>query len=311
MKAVEVEGLVHRYGDRIALNGIRFSVAKGDIFGLVGPNGGGKSTTFKILSTLLEPISGSVRIFGIDILKEPHKVRREIGVVFQSPGLDKKLTVLENLKYQGNLYGLSGAKLTERANSLLRKVGLADRASSVVETLSGGLKRRLEIARALLHGPSLLILDEPTSGLDPLARREIWDYLKHLRASDGITILLTTHLLDEADGCQEIAFLDGGKIFLSGAPNKLKELLGGDIISVRSRRASELREAIEARFKITAKLVDGEVRIERKAGHELIPDLMASFREEIDSLTLGKPTLEDLFIERTGRRFWHPTEVPS
>jgi ABC-2 type transport system ATP-binding protein len=305
MKAVEVEGLTHRYGDRLALDNVRFSVEEGHIFGLVGPNGGGKSTTFRVLSTLTVPTSGSVRIFGVDILKEPHLVRRKIGVVFQSPGLDKKLRVLENLRYQGRLYGMSGPELERRAVEMLERVGLADRAGDTVEKLSGGLKRRLEIARALLHGPKLLILDEPTTGLDPLARREIWDHLKHLRTSEGLTVLATTHLLDEAETCNDVAFLDGGKLVLAGEPRKLRELMGGDIISVRSKSPDTLKGAIEKKYSVRAQLVDGEIRIERRAGHELIADLVTSFRDQIDAVTVGKPTLEDLFIERTGRRLWH------
>ncbi len=308
MNAVEVESLSHRYGERLALDNVRLSVEEGHLFGVVGPNGGGKSTAFRVLSTLTVPTSGSVRIFGVDILREPQKVRRQIGVVFQSPGLDKKLRVMENLKHQGHLYGLQGADLLRRAEALLERMGLSDRADENVETLSGGLKRRLEIARALLHDPRLLILDEPTTGLDPLARREVWDHLKYLRSQTGLTILVTTHLLDEADTCNEIAFLDNGRIVLSGAPAKLKEMMGGDIISVRSRAPDELKLAIEKKFSVRTQLVDGEVRIERKAGYEFIPDLVASFRELIDSVTVGKPTLEDLFIERTGRRLWQAAE---
>lgn len=309
MKAVEVESLCHSYGTRTALDGVSFSVDKSKIFGLVGPNGGGKSTIFRILSTLMPPSSGQARIFGVDAIRDPYSVRRRLGVVFQSPALDKKLRVEENLKSQGHLYGMRGKPLHEKSMALLKRMGLWDRARDLVETLSGGLKRRLEIARALLHGPELLILDEPTTGLDPLARREVWDYLKFLKEQEGLTILTTTHLLQEAEACDEIVLLDQGKVLLSGSPAGLLEQMGGDVISVRAKTPEALRQAIEARFSLVGKIVDGEIRIERARGHEMVSDLVTAFSDQIVSVTVGRPTLEDLFIARTGRKLWQASEA--
>jgi len=302
--AVEALSLTHRYGKRLALDQVSFNVRAGEIFGLIGPNGGGKSTIFRILATLILPTSGTAKVAGFDIRREAASVRRHLGVVFQSPGLDKKLTVMENLKHQGHLYGMSGKSLITRANHLMERMGLSDRAGDLVETLSGGLKRRLEIIRGLLHGPELLILDEPTTGLDPLVRREVWDYLKQLRANENLTCLVTTHLLEEADACDRIALLDRGKIVAFDSPSALKSSLGGDIISMRARAPVQLRDDIAARFGLEASVVEQEVRIERSSGHEFIPQLISAFPTQIESVTLGKPTLEDFFIQRTGRRFW-------
>ncbi len=304
MKAVEVNSLVHRYGDRIALNGISFSVEKGQMFGLVGPNGGGKSTTFKILATLLSPTGGSVSEFGVDVAKDASSVRRKLGVVFQAPALDKKLTVRENLLHQGHLYGMMGADLEERIEALLVRFGLADRRDDKAEILSGGLKRRVEIAPSAhppagAHSPSWM---SRRQGLDPLARREVWDHLKKLRDREGITLLLTTHLLDEAEECHEIAFLDAGEIVLFGKPQELKDTVGEDILALRSKHPELLKQKLEQKFGASVKIVDGEVRLQHAKGHELIPELVSTFRDDIDAVTLAKPTLEDLFIKHTGRR---------
>ena len=206
--AVSVEGLTHRYGDREALRGVSFAVPPGEIFGLLGPNGGGKTTLFRILSTALVPTSGQARIFGQDVIAQPALVRQQIGIVFQSPSLDKKLTAAENLRHHGHLYGLRGRVLRARTDEMLARVGLSDRAGDRVERLSGGLQRRVELAKGLLPQPRMLLMDEPSTGLDPGARRDLWDYLTQLRDRDGLTILLTTHLMDEADRCDRVAILD-------------------------------------------------------------------------------------------------------
>lgn len=299
MNAVEFRDVSHKYGERLALDRVSFSVGEGALFALVGPNGGGKSTAFRILSTLMAPTSGQVEVYG----RDPREVRHLMGVVFQSPGLDKKLTALENLVHQGRLYGMRGRALEAAARDKLARVGLSDRANERVETLSGGLKRRCEIARALLHGPELLVLDEPTTGLDPLARREIWMHLTALRKAQGLTVLLTTHFLDEAEGCDSVLFLHEGRAVLQGKPEVLKRELGGDIISVRSSHAERVLDGIRTRFGVKATRVDDEIRVERANGHELIPDLVRAFPDDIQSVTLGKPTLEDLFIEKTGKRY--------
>ena len=216
--AVKVQDLVYRYGERDALKGISFFVEPGEVFGLLGPNGGGKTTLFRILSTLLLPADGQAQVFGIDVAKDPLGVRRQIGVVFQNQSLDRRLTAAENLVHQGHLYGLRGSILRDRIDRVVDRVGLTDRRNSVVETLSGGMRRRLELAKGLLHRPRLLLLDEPSTGVDPGARRDFWDYLQLLRREEGVTILLTTHLLDEADKCDRLAILDEGSLVAEGTP---------------------------------------------------------------------------------------------
>jgi ABC-2 type transport system ATP-binding protein len=307
--AVEIRNLSHKYGERLALDGVSFSVEAGQMFALVGPNGGGKSTLFRILSTLLKPWQGEVRVFGADVVREPREVRCRIGVVFQSPALDKKLTLLENLQHQGHLYGMSGRPLADRIDRLLTSIGLADRKTEKVETLSGGLKRRVEIAKGLVPSPSLILLDEPTTGLDPLARREVWDLLRSLRARDGLTVLTTTHLLEEAEACSQVALLNAGRLVAAGSPDALRDSLGGDVISLRGRDSDRLKAGIESRFGVAAAVVDGFVRLERKAGHEFVPALVTAFPDEIQSVTVSKPTLEDFFIEKTGTRFGGSTEL--
>ena len=294
---ITVDNLTHRYGERVALDAVSFTVQRGELFGLLGPNGGGKTTLFRILSTLVPAREGRVQMDGgaID--------RRRIGVVFQSPSLDKKLTVRENLVHQGHLYGLSGQPLRSRISELLQRFAIADRAADYVEKLSGGLRRRVELAKGLLHKPEVLLLDEPSTGLDPLARRELGDYLEKLRDEDGVTILLTTHIMDEAERCDRLALLDHGKLVALDKPAALKEQVGGDVVTVGSRDSDRLRGEIEKRFGVKASVVDRTVRIERPRGHEFIPALVEAFPGEIDSVSVGKPTLEDVFIHLTGHRF--------
>jgi ABC-2 type transport system ATP-binding protein len=298
-----VEALTHRYGERVALKGVSFQVAKGEIFGLLGPNGGGKTTLFRILSTLVKPREGSVRMFGIDVVREQVEIRRRIGVVFQSPSLDRKLTVLENLRHQGHLYNLRGPGLQSRIDQLLSRFGMSDRKGDLVETLSGGQRRRVELAKGLLHKPQVLLLDEPSTGLDPRVRRELSDYLERLRDEDGMTILLTTHLMEEADRCDRLAILDRGELVALSTPRELKESIGGDVISVETRQPQSLAEQISKRFGIEARALDGSVRVERANGHKFIAELVEAFPGQIDAISIHKPTLEDVFIHRTGRRF--------
>ncbi len=302
--AVEVERLCFRYGDRTALDDLSFRVGTGSLFGLLGPNGGGKTTLFRILSTLQRPAGGTARIFGLDVAREPDAVRRAIGVVFQAPSLDRKLTAWENLLHQGRLYGLRGRDLQRRAAEALERVGLAERARDRAETLSGGQQRRLELAKGLLHGPRLLLLDEPTTGLDVGGRLDLWQYLAHLREASGVTVLVTTHLLEEAERCDRLAILDRGRLAAEGAPDELKKQIGGDVIVLGAREPDVLCRQIQERFSVAASAVDGAVRIERERGHEFIAQLVEAFPGQIDSVTVHKPTLEDVFIRRTGRRFW-------
>jgi len=308
---VSIERLSHSYPPahrqkeaRQALKDITFSVGEGKIFCLLGPNGSGKSTLFKILSTLIQPQSGSVKILDLDIAAKAQKIRERIGVVFQSPSLDKKLTAGENLLHQGHLYGLRGAALEHRTVEMLTKVGVLDRRNDIVETLSGGIQRRVELAKSLLHKPALLLLDEPSTGLDPGARREFETYLRELRDKDGATILLTTHILDEAEQCDSIAIFDQGNLVALGSPSDLKKEIGGDVISITSQSASALAEEIKKRFGDKLSLLDNTIHIERENGHEFIPQLVQAFPGQIDSITLSKPTLEDVFIRKTGHKFW-------
>lgn len=302
--AIEVDRLSFRYGERTALDGASFVVEPGATFGLLGPNGGGKTTLFRILSTLLLPASGAARIFGLDVAAEPQAVRRRIGIVFQAASLDKKLTAMENLIHQGHLYGLHGSGLRQRAREALERVGLADRARDRVETFSGGQQRRVELAKGLLHGPDLLLLDEPSTGLDPGGRIDLWSYLSHLRDSQRVTVLVTTHLLEEAERCDRLAILDRGKLVAEGAPEQLKKRIGGDVIVLGARDPEALRRQVEERFRLPATTVNGTVRIERERGHEFIAQLVEAFPGQIDSVSVSKPTLEDVFIQQTGHRLW-------
>ena len=318
MDAVAVRNLSHTYPAtrssktaRPALRGISFSVNIGEIFGLLGPNGGGKTTTFHILATVFAATGGEARIFGTNPAKDPARVRERLGVVFQAPSLDKKLSIQENVRHQGHLYGMCGKELRDRMQHVLERVGLWDRRDDRVEFLSGGLKRRVELAKGLLHKPSLLILDEPSTGLDPGARRDLWDYLRELREVDHMTILVTTHLMEEAENCDRVVILNEGSIVALGTPNELKAQIGGDVITLESARPAELAKQIEGKFGGVAQVVDGVVRIERPAGHEFIPQLVAAFPGHISSITLGKPTLEDVFIKQTGHRFWSTGLTPD
>ena len=304
MAVVEVQDLSHSYGSHQALKGVTFDVAEGEIFGLLGPNGGGKTTLFRILSTLFPPSAGSASILGSDVGRDAAEVRRKIGVVFQSPSLDIKLTVAENLFHQGHLYGLRGRPLAARVDEMMDRLRVGDRRADLVETLSGGLRRRVELAKGLLHKPELLILDEPSVGLDPGARHDLWRYLEQLRESGGVTILVTTHLIDEADRSDRVLILHKGEVVASGTPAELKRRIGGDIIALATENPDALQQKIVGKFGIEPVVLDGSVRIERLNGHEFIAELIESFPGMIDSVTLAKPTLEDVFIDRTGHRFW-------
>ena len=300
---VRTEALRHDYGARPALRGVDLEVAPGEIFGLLGPNGGGKTTLFRILATLMPPTGGHASVLGHDVVRGALAIREGIGVVFQSPALDRQLTVSENLQTQGRLYGLARRPLRQAADGLLERLGLRDRAGDRVGSLSGGLRRRVEIAKGLLHRPRLLILDEPSTGLDPGARRDLWGLLRALRERDAVTILMTTHLVDEAEGCDRLAILSDGRLVACGTPAALKSEVGGDVIVIAAREPEGLRADLERRFGGPARVVDGTVRIERSSGHELIPRIVEAFADRIDSVTLGRPTLLDVFVHKTGRRF--------
>ncbi|MDE3154557.1 MAG: ABC transporter ATP-binding protein [Acidobacteriota bacterium] len=300
--ALDISHLSYTYGDRRALDDVSLQVAPGEIFGLLGPNGGGKTTLFRIVSTLLPIQQGSVRVFGDDVASQAAAARRRMGVVFQSPALDIRLTVLENLRHHGHLYGLHGATLRDRMADVLARVRLQDRARDLVQTLSGGQRRRVEVAKAMLPNPALLVLDEPSTGLDPSARRDLGDDLRGLRDRAGTTVVLTTHLMDEAAGCDRVAILHEGRLVALGTPAALTAEVGGDIVQITTREPQALAEAVRARFAVEPRIVDGQLRIERPRAHEFVPQLVEAFPGAIDAVTFGKPTLEDVFVRHTGRR---------
>lgn len=306
--AISVEHVTHRYGARTAVDDLTLRIAEGEIFAFLGPNGSGKTTLFRLLSTLIPPQAGAIIVLGRDVAAAPAEVRRQIGVVFQAPSLDKKLTVAENLRHQGRLYGLSRGALSSRSAELLGAMGLSDRAGELVESLSGGLRRRVELAKCLLHQPRLLLLDEPSTGLDPAARIDLWQCLRQLREQTGATVALTTHLFEEADRADRIAIMHRGRLAALGAPLALRSEVGGDSITIQTRRPGDLADAITARFGVPAAVLDGAVRLEQPAGHEWIPRLVAAFPDDVQTVTLGKPTLEDVFIDRTGHRFLSEAE---
>lgn len=300
---IEVENLSHAYQQRQALDDISFDVSCGEIFGLLGPNGSGKTTLFRILSTLMPVTSGTVRILGHDLATEVKAIRNLLGVVFQHPGLDAKLTVVENLRHHGHLYGLAGKTLHHRISELLERFGVSDRAKERVEILSGGLQRRVEIAKALLHSPRVLLLDEPTSGLDVTARRQLSDYLGTIAQTENILVLLTTHLLDDAEACNRVGILDAGRLVALGNPDALKAQVAGDVILIESTDNETLATAIAERFRVSTVFTDNQLRFECKRGHEFVRDVVATFPHEIQTIRFGKPTLEDVFIKLTGNPF--------
>ncbi|MFZ0955966.1 MAG: ABC transporter ATP-binding protein [Candidatus Sulfotelmatobacter sp.] len=305
---ISVQDLIHRYENRTALNGISFDVRPAELFGLLGPNGSGKTTLFRILSTLMIPTAGSALVMGQDAAKDPSSVRRLIGVVFQAQSVDPKLTAYENLWHQGHLYGLRGAALKKRVSEILDRVGLADRAKERVETFSGGMQRRIELAKGLLHHPGVLLLDEPTTGLDPGARRDLWQYLQTLRDEEHVSVLVTTHLMEEAERCDRLAILNEGNLVALGTPTELKSEIGGDVIILEATRdAALLAERIRSRFLVETTVLENQVRIERENGHRFVTDVVEAFPGEIEGISVSKPALEDVFIRRTGHKFWSET----
>jgi ABC-2 type transport system ATP-binding protein len=302
---ISVQNLVHRYESRTALNGVSFDVRPAELFGLLGPNGSGKTTLFRILSTLMIPTGGHAVVMGCDAAQDAARVRRQIGVVFQAQSVDPKLTAYENLWHQGHLYGLRGSSLKKRVGEILSRVGLADRAKERVETFSGGMQRRIELGKGLLHHPGVLLLDEPTTGLDPGARRDLWQYLQILRDEEHVSVLVTTHLMEEAERCDRLAIMNEGNLVALGTPEELKSEIGGDVIMLDAARdASLLADHIRARFHVEATAMGNQVRIEQEGGHRFVPDVVEAFPGEIQAISVSKPALEDVFIRRTGHKFW-------
>jgi ABC-2 type transport system ATP-binding protein len=302
--AVEARDLEFSYGSRRALTGASFSVSQGEIFGLLGPNGGGKTTLFRILSTLLRPDLGTVSVFGSDLVQDPKTTRPQLGVVFQTASLDRQLRVDENLINQGHLYGLRGRDLEAQIEQLLDRFGLLDRRRDLVKSLSGGLQRRVEIAKALLHRPRVLILDEPSSGLDPGARRDLWQVLEELRSEWHTTVLLTTHFTEEGDRCDRLGLMDEGRLIAIGTPEALKDEIGGDVVVAQVDNPETFAEALEAEFGAQCTVEQDHVRFEHPRAHELMTQLLEASPGSVQALTVSKPTLEDVFLKRTGHSLW-------
>lgn len=299
--AVDVQDLAKAYGRIQAVDGVSFEVESGEMFGFLGPNGAGKTTTISMLCTLIRPTSGSAKVAGYDVVAERDRVRQSIGLVFQDPTLDELLTGEQNLRFHGVLYGLSRQVLKDRMNKVLEMVELDSRRSDLVRTYSGGMRRRLEIARGLLHSPRVLFLDEPTVGLDPQTRLHIWDYIDELSRTEDITIFLTTHYLEEAERCSRIAIIDAGKIVAIDTPAALKVSVGQDRVSLQTEDDAESSRQIKDRLGVDA-VVDGDSLVcMAPNGEAFIPRLIEALDVGVRSISTHKPTLDDVFVKYTGR----------
>ncbi|MGH7687202.1 MAG: ATP-binding cassette domain-containing protein [Candidatus Dormibacteria bacterium] len=297
---IRVRDLVKRYGEIEAVRGIDLDVEPGEIFGFLGPNGAGKSTTISILCTLVKLTGGTATVAGYDVMSDPAAVRSHIGLVFQDPSLDGNLTGRENLEFHAFLYGLNPALRKERIDTALRMVELTDRAGSPVLQYSGGMKRRLEIARGILHYPQVLFLDEPTLGLDPQTRQRIWAYIHTLRKSEGITIFMTTHYMEEAEFCDRIAIIDAGRIVALGTPDELKAMVGGDVVTIASADSVGAADEIRRAFLLEPVTSDGTVRVEVPDSAAFMPQLFSVLTVPVTSVASRRPSLEDVFLKLTG-----------
>ena len=300
--SVEVSELTRRFGGITAVDGISFEVGEAEIFGFLGPNGAGKTTTISMLCTLLRPTSGRASIGGHDIAGDPGGVRREIGIVFQDSTVDERLTARENLVFHGELFGMAREDIRPRAEQLLERVGLLERADDTVITFSGGMRRRLEVARGLMHWPSVLFLDEPTVGLDPQTRRSIWGYARSLRDTEGVTIFLTTHYMDEAEACDRVAVMDHGKIVALDTPRRLKARLGGDVVSLAGPDNAALAREVREAFEIEPRLENEAVEFNVERGGDFVPVLLSRLEGQVQSVGIRAPTLEDVFVSLTGHQ---------
>ena len=297
---IRVRDLVKRYGEIEAVRGIDLDVRPGEIFGFLGPNGAGKSTTISILCTLVRPTAGTAEVAGFDVMRDAGAVRSRIGLVFQDPSLDGQLTARENLEFHAFLYGLPPALRKERIDSALAMVELTERQRSMVLQFSGGMKRRLEIARGILHYPQVLFLDEPTLGLDPQTRNHIWDYILQLRKREGITIFMTTHYMDEAEFCDRIAIIDVGRIVAQGTPAELKAMVGGDVVTIAAADPRTAADEIRAAFKLDPAVEDGTLRVEVPDAASFMPQLFATLHVPVTSVASRRPSLDDVFLKLTG-----------
>lgn len=303
--AIEVRGLTKKFNTLTAVDGIDLTVREGEIFGLLGPNGAGKSTTISILCTLLNPTSGTAKVWGYDVAKHKDEVRKSVGIVFQDPAVDDELTGYENLDFHCRVYDVPAKERKKRIDEMLRLVELTGFRDKLVKTYSGGMRRRLEIARGFLHHPKVLFLDEPTLGLDPQTRNKIWDYIRKLNKRAKITIIITTHYMDEADSlCSRIGIIDRGGIVALGTGDELKEVLGGDVIILSTEEGKKLCSLIKGDWVKGAKCHDGKVMITVERAEEKIPDIIKTADKndiQVKSVMMKKPSLEDVFLHYTGR----------
>ena len=298
---IKVENLVKRFGELVAVDDISFSVVPGEIFGFLGPNGAGKTTTINILCTLSKPTSGQAFVNGFDVVRQQSRVRQSIGLVFQDPSLDERLTGLQNLNFHASVYRVPGSIRQQRIEQVLKIMELWDRRNSEVRNYSGGMKRRLELARGLLHYPKVLFLDEPTLGLDPQTRSHIWEYIHDLRQREGTTIFLTTHYMDEAENADRIAIIDYGKLVAMDTPERLKNIMGKDIISVKTDDNDRAAEEVRLRYRIEVTHDSDGLTFEVANGEEFLPTFMREFSTKILSISLHRPSLDDVFLKLTGR----------
>ncbi len=298
--AISVHGLVKRFGDVEAVRGVEFDVATGEVFGFLGPNGAGKTTTINMLCTLAKPTAGAATVAGHDVVRERDDVRRNIGLVFQDPTLDGYLTAAQNLKLHAELYGIQARLVEPRMRQVMEMVGLWDRKDSAVATFSGGMRRRLEIARGLMHSPRVLFLDEPTIGLDPQTRRSIWDYIRELKEREEITIFMTTHYMDEAEWCDRIAIMDNGQIVALDSPEALKAGVGKDRVTIQTDDDAAAKAALAEHFGIRAREAEGTLLFGVAGGEQFVPRLFAELGVAIHSVSVSRPTLDDVFMSFTG-----------
>jgi ABC-2 type transport system ATP-binding protein len=298
---IEVENLTKKYGDLTAVNNVSFTVKPGEIFGFLGPNGAGKTTTINILCTLTKPTSGRASIAGLDVVHRQSQVRQMIGLVFQDPSLDERLSALQNLRFHALVYSVPASVREQRIEQFLKMMELWDKRHNKVQTFSGGMKRRLELARGLLHHPRVLFLDEPTLGLDPQTRNRMWEYILELRRQEATTIFLTTHYMDEAENADRIAVIDYGKLIAMDTPAKLKKMVGKDIVSLKTDDNDKAMAEISRRYQIEARRDGDGLCFEVANGEEFLPVLLREFSTLIVSVSMRRPSLDDVFLKLTGR----------
>jgi ABC-2 type transport system ATP-binding protein len=302
MNAIAAKGIVKKFGDLTVLHGLDLEIPPGELFALLGPNGSGKTTFFRILTTLIAPDAGSAMVGGFDAVRSPAAVRSKIGVVFQSPSLDKKLTARENLLYGGALYGMHGAPLKARITELTRALRLEDKIDSLVETLSGGQQRRVEIAKCLLTRPEILLLDEPSTGLDPTARMDLWALLGNLRSAHGMTVVFTSHLMDESAKADRVGIMSGGRLVCVDTPPALLAEAGPEILRIATNDTAGVSEFLQKECGLSPHVLEGEVRASATGAHAVATRLTAAQPDAVESTTISKPTLEDVFLFKTGKR---------